>query len=58
MKLIARMHQCPEASGNQSISSSTGANGRGTNLHSVAIDGTEMGAKERLDEKGRKKRPG
>lgn len=39
MKLIARMHQCLEASGNQSISSSTDAGRRTrTNLHSVAVD--------------------
>lgn len=51
MKLIARMHQCLEARGNQSISSSSDA-GRWTrtNLHSVAIDSArKRERKERLD---------
>lgn len=38
MKLIARMHQCLEARGNQSISSSDAGRWTRTNLHSVAID--------------------
>lgn len=51
MKLIARMHQCLEARGDQSISSSTDANGRGQ----ICILSPPTARKR---EKGRVKHPG